>query len=223
MGASKKLMEEVILAYADEIKITTARFANVAFSNGSLLAGFIERLMKRQPLSCPADVKRYFVSPAESGQICLLACMLGNSGEIFFPKLDPEKDLVSFKAIAIDFLEEVGFNVDICASEAEAREKANHLKGDRYPVYFFESDTSGEKLYEEFFTQEESLDLERFESLGVVSNAARRDKNELNNIIAVLENLFKTEVEKENIVKTLNELLPTFQHVETGLNLDQKM
>ena len=223
MGASKKLMEEVILAYADEIKITTARFANVAFSNGSLLAGFIERLMKRQPLSCPADVKRYFVSPTESGQICLLACMLGNSGEIFFPKLDPEKDLVSFKEIAVDFVEAVGYKVDACNSEAEAREKANQFKGDHYPVYFFESDTTGEKLYEEFYTHEESLDLDRFESLGVVSNAARREKKELNTIISVLENLFRTETEKDKIVKTLNELLPTFQHVETGLNLDQKM
>jgi FlaA1/EpsC-like NDP-sugar epimerase len=223
MGASKKLMEEVILAYAGEMKITTARFANVAFSNGSLLAGFIERLMKQQPLSCPADVKRYFVSPVESGEICLMACILGKSGEIFFPKLKAEKDLVLFKDIAVSFLEEIGYEAEECASENEAKEKAVQLNGHRYPVYFFESDTSGEKLYEEFYTDEETIDLERFQSLGVVTNAARRRKKELDKIIDVLEDLFKTETQKESVVKMLNQLLPTFQHVETGLNLDQKM
>jgi FlaA1/EpsC-like NDP-sugar epimerase len=223
MGASKKLMEEVILAYADQIKISTARFANVAFSNGSLLAGFIERLMKQQPLSCPADVRRYFVSPAESGEICLMACMLGNSGEILFPKLQPEKDLVLFKTIAIDFLKEIGYEADECSSEEEAKFKAENVTGNKYPVYFFTSDTSGEKLYEEFYTEEETIELNRFHSLGVVTNAARRSKAELDKVIAVLENLFKTETKKESVVKMLNELLPTFQHVETGLNLDQKM
>jgi len=223
MGASKKLMEEVILAYSDEIKITTARFANVAFSNGSLLAGFIERLMKQQPFSCPADVRRYFVSPEESGQICLLACMLGNSGEIIFPKLDPDKDLVSFKDIAIKLLEELGYEPYHCSSEAEAREMAGSLNDKRYPVYFFESDTSGEKLYEEFFTDKEDLDLERFHALGVIKNAERRDKKELDHVIDELETLFERSVEKEDVVRTLNKLLPTFQHIETGLNLDQKM
>jgi len=223
MGASKKLMEEVILAYATEIKITTARFANVAFSNGSLLAGFIERIMKQQPLSCPADVKRYFVSQLESGQICLMACMLGNSGEIFFPKLDAEKDLVLFKSIAIDFLTEIGYRADECATEDEARKKAERLNDDHYPVYFFDSDTSGEKLFEEFYTDEETIDLDRFTALGVVTNAVRRSRKELDKVIATLENLFRNEIQKEKVVATLNELLPTFQHVETGLNLDQKM
>jgi FlaA1/EpsC-like NDP-sugar epimerase len=223
MGASKKLMEEVILAYAEEMKITTARFANVAFSNGSLLAGFIERIMKQQPLSSPADVKRYFVSPSESGQICLMACMLGNSGEIFFPKLDADKDLVLFKTIAIDFLKEIGYRADECASEDEARKKAENLNGEHYPVYFFDSDTSGEKLFEEFYTDEETIDLGRFQALGVVTNAARRERRELDKVIATLENLFRNEIQKDKVVSTLNELLPTFQHVETGLNLDQKM
>ncbi|HEY0680088.1 MAG TPA: UDP-N-acetylglucosamine 4,6-dehydratase [Chitinophagaceae bacterium] len=223
MGASKKLMEEVILAYSDDIKITTARFANVAFSNGSLLAGFIERMMKQQPFSCPADVKRYFVSPTESGQICLLACMLGNTGEIIFPKLDPEKDLVSFKDIAIELLNSLGYEPYECSSEHEARDIAANLNDKRYPVYFFESDTSGEKLYEEFFTDKEDLDLERFSALGVIRNAARRDKKELDNIIKELESLFERSVAKEDVVRTLNKLLPTFQHIETGLNLDQKM
>jgi FlaA1/EpsC-like NDP-sugar epimerase len=223
MGASKKLMEEVILAYAEEMNITTARFANVAFSNGSLLAGFIERVMKQQPLSCPADVKRYFVSPIESGQICLMACMFGRSGEIFFPRLNAEKDLVLFKTIAIDFLNELGFEADECESEEEARQKAIHLSNNRYPVYFFDSDTSGEKLFEEFYTDEETIDLDRFRALGVVTNAARRKRKELEKVIATLEDLFRHEAQKEKVVSTLNQLLPTFQHVETGLNLDQKM
>jgi len=223
MGASKKLMEEVILAYSDEIKITTARFANVAFSNGSLLAGFIERLMKQQPFSCPRDVKRYFVSPRESGEICLLACMLGNTGEILFPKLDPEKDLVSFKSIAIQFLKETGFIPIECGSEDEAKQKALDVSDENYPVYFFESDTSGEKLYEEFFTEEEELDLKRFNALGVIKNAERRKKSELNSIIGELEQVFKKDSSKEDVVNALNKLLPTFQHIETGLNLDQKM
>lgn len=223
MGASKKLMEEVILAYSDEMKITTARFANVAFSNGSLLAGFIERLMKQQPFSCPADVKRYFVSPSESGQICLLACMLGNSGEIIFPKLDPGKDLVSFKGIAIDLLHSLGYEPYECGTEEEARDKAVNLSDNRYPVYFFESDTSGEKLYEEFYTDKEDLDLERFHALGVIRNAERRDKKTLDGVISELENLFKKKIAKEDVVLALNKLLPTFRHIETGLNLDQKM
>jgi FlaA1/EpsC-like NDP-sugar epimerase len=223
MGASKKLMEEVILAYSKDIKITTARFANVAFSNGSLLAGFIERLMKQQPFSCPSDVRRYFVSPAESGQICLLACMLGNSGEIIFPKLDPEKDLVAFKDIALRLLQDLGYEPYECSSEEEAREMAANLSGNRYPVYFFESETSGEKLYEEFYTEQEDLDLDRFHALGVIKNAASRNKKELDGIINELENLFKQRIAKDDVVRTLNKLLPTFQHIETGLNLDQKM
>jgi len=222
MGASKKLMEEVILAYSDTLKISTARFANVAFSNGSLLAGFIERMMKQQPLSCPADVKRFFVSPRESGEICLSACVLGNSGEIFFPKL-VDKDLVNFADIVPPFLAKLGFEADICSSEAEAREKAVNLRGKKYPVYFFTSDTSGEKLYEEFYTEEEELDLDRFHALGVIKNAPRRKRAELDEIIRDIEEMFGKGTDKADVVKLLNRLLPNFQHIETGLNLDQKM
>jgi FlaA1/EpsC-like NDP-sugar epimerase len=222
MGASKKLMEEVILAYSDIIKISTARFANVAFSNGSLLAGFIERVMKQQPLSCPSDVKRFFVSPRESGEICLSACVLGNSGEIFFPKL-VEKDLVNFADIVPPFLEKLGFVPDICATETEAREKAANLTGNKYPVYFFSSETSGEKLYEEFYTETEELELDRFHALGVIKNAPRRQREELDAIISDIEEMFGKGSNKADVVKLLNRLLPNFQHIETGLNLDQKM
>lgn len=223
MGASKKLMEEVILAYSNDLKITTARFANVAFSNGSLLAGFIERVMKQQPLSCPSDVKRFFVSPQESGEICLLACVLGTSGEIFFPKLHAENDLVNFADIAKLFIKQLGLEPDICVSEIEARDKAVNPEAGKYPVYFFQSETSGEKLYEEFYTDNEELALNKFEALGIIQNAPRRKKEDLNKIISDVETMFTTDVNKEDIVNLLNKLLPDFKHIETGISLDQKM
>jgi FlaA1/EpsC-like NDP-sugar epimerase len=222
MGASKKLMEDVILAYSKDIKITTARFANVAFSNGSLLIGFIDRMMKQQPLSCPADVKRFFVSPRESGEICLAACILGKSGEIFFPKLE-EKDMVNFADIVHPFLEKFGYKVDNCASENEAKEKANASIRNSYPVYFFSSDTSGEKLYEEFYTDTEELDMERYRALGVILNVKKRERKELDDIINRIEGLFEKNASKADVVTLLTNMLPGFQHIETGLNLDQKM
>ncbi|MDE3250733.1 MAG: polysaccharide biosynthesis protein, partial [Bacteroidota bacterium] len=196
--------------------------ANVAFSNGSLLAGFIDRVMKQQPLSCPADVKRFFVSPDESGELCLLACVLGKSGEIFFPKL-AEEAMVNFADIVAPFLRQMGFEPAVCATEQEAREKATALSGNKYPVYFFESNTSGEKLYEEFYTEKETLDLDRFKELGVIMNAERREKEDLDRIITDLKTIFDAGVGKDGIVQVLNKLLPDFQHIETGLNLDQKM
>jgi FlaA1/EpsC-like NDP-sugar epimerase len=222
MGASKKLMEEVILAYSDKLKITTARFANVAFSNGSLLAGFIERLAKRQPLSSPSDVKRFFVSPRESGEICLAACILGHSGEIFFPKLE-ESQMVNFASIIPPFLDAFGFIPDFCESEDAARKKAAVLDGNAYPVYLFASETSGEKLYEEFYTDDEQLELSRFSSLGVIRNAKRRSFDELSQVIGELERFFMQEGGKSDLVALLNTMLPGFRHIETGVNLDQKM
>lgn len=223
MGASKKLMEEVILAYSHKIKITTARFANVAFSNGSLLAGFIERLTKQQPLSCPSDVKRYFVSPQESGQICLLTCILGQSGDIFFPKLSIDSHLISFKDIAIKFLETLGFEVTICKTEEEAKSKSKNIILNQYPVYFFDSETSGEKLYEEFYTDEEKLNLDKFEQLGIIKNAVRRNIDEIDNLIKDFETMFLNIKQKSDVVKILDTFMPNFKHIETGMNLDQKM
>lgn len=223
MGASKKLMEEVILAYSGTIPITTARFANVAFSNGSLPAGFIERMMKQQPLSSPSDVKRFFVSPDESGEICLMACVLGASGDIFFPKLE-EKDMQNFADIAKRFLEYSGYEPLICATEQQARDKvAEAPVTGKYPLYLFGSETSGEKLYEEFYTDSEALDMNSFQSLGIVKNAPRRSSTELDNIVQRLETLFASGVAKQDVVELLKQMLPGFQHVETGLNLDQKM
>lgn len=225
MGASKKLMEEVILAYSARIPITTARFANVAFSNGSLLAGFLERLMKRQPLSAPLDVKRYFVSPEESGQICLLACMLGHSGEIFFPKLE-EAGMKRFSDIATNFLQELGYEPLLCASEQEARSAAMNLgsSSSHYPVYYFSSDTSGEKSFEEFFTESEEVDLNRFQSLGVIKNAAKKDFGEIHVMFQALSSIFaKDRISKEEIVRLLSDFIPNFEHIETGKSLDGKM
>lgn len=226
MGASKKLMEEVILAYAQKTPITTARFANVAFSNGSLLAGFIERMMKRQPLSSPLDVKRYFVSPEESGQICLLACMLGQSGQIFFPRLR-EEDMKTFSSIGVDFLREYGgYLPAYCASEQEAREKAFHLANDAkdYPVYFFETDTSGEKAFEEFYVEGEDLDFDTFEQLGVIQNVPAQSMAQINRLFDHFQQLFQSDqVTKQKIVEVLSEAIPNFRHIETGKSLDQKM
>jgi len=225
MGASKKLMEDLIMSYTKDFKITTARFANVAFSNGSLLAGFIDRILKKQPLSCPSDVKRFFVSPIESGQICLLACILGKSSEIFFPKLNPEKDLVNFKDIALNFLPAIGFQADFCGSEQEAKDKAQSRTDtdNTYPIYIFDTDTSGEKLYEEFFTEEETINLDQFESLGYIKDIEIQTKESVHQSIDKLKDLFNTKTNKEDIVGLLKQVLPGFEHIETGKNLDQKM
>lgn len=225
MGASKRIMEDMIMAYSDQFKVTTARFANVAFSNGSLLAGFIERLMKHQPLSSPNDVKRYFVSPEESGQICMLACLLGRNKEIFFPKLN-ENQMMTFSSIADKFLHELGYEVKYCASEEEARRFAAETPMDsrEYPVYYFKSDTTGEKGYEEFFVPGEHLDLDRFKKLGVIDSVKPRPKNEVFSFLSELESILaKDDTTKETIVKALREYLPNFNHEEKGKNLDQKM
>ncbi len=228
MGASKKLMEEVIMAYSRHIPITTARFANVAFSNGSLPAGFLERLKKRQPLSAPSDVKRYFVSPEESGQICLLACMLGNPGEIFFPKLDETQDMRRFSDIATALLHTLGLEPFHCTTEEEAKHYSQlpttNNQQPTYPVYYFNSDTSGEKSFEEFFTEKEELDLVRFESLGVIKNAPCQDLNEIARMFRELRQAFeKADVSKQDIVTLIQQFIPNFEHIETGKGLDMKM
>lgn len=225
MGASKRVMEDMIMAYSDKFKVTTARFANVAFSNGSLPAGFIERLMKRQPLSSPSDVKRYFVSPEESGQICMLACILGNNREIFFPKLG-EDQMLTFSSIADKFLNMLGYEVKYCQSEKEARKFAAEMPVDSkvYPVYYFKSDTTGEKGYEEFFVPGEHLDMDRFQSLGIIDSVIPRAKDELDGFLASLtEKMASAEVTKAEIVQALQTYLPNFCHEEKGKNLDQKM
>lgn len=224
MGGSKKMMENVIMSYSKDLKITTARFANVAFSNGSLLYGYVERLLQRQPISCPSDVKRFFVSPGESGEICLLTCILGNSGDIYFPKLN-EKQLVNFKTITEDFFNYLKKDMKVCKSETEAKELASKINDDSsYPVYFFKTDTSGEKLYEEFYTSEDEVKFDLYESIGVVTNSLKPSFSEMELTITEIETLFKREsYSKEDVIKIMNKILPNFNHIETGKTLDQKM
>ncbi|MBP7699062.1 MAG: polysaccharide biosynthesis protein [Saprospiraceae bacterium] len=224
MGASKKLMEKVLMAYSTEMQITTARFANVAFSNGSLLYGFLQRMMKRQPLSSPADVRRYFVSPLESGELCMLASLLGDSGDIFFPKLGQDQ-MLTFAEIAERFLAEIGLVPDYCTSEQEAKEKAAVWENDQstYPVYFFTSDTSGEKMYEEFYDESDVLDLNSFEQLGIVKSRNAPSIDKIHLLIEEFKSLFSGDISKDNIISLLNKHLPDFSHIETGKSLDAKM
>ncbi len=225
MGASKKLMENMLLAYSGVLPVTTARFANVAFSNGSLLDGFLQRIAKNQPLSAPKDIRRYFVSPREAGEICLLACIVGAPGQILFPKLE-ESELMAFTDIAKALLHQLGYKVDYCTSEADAREKAaRYLPGSAfYPVYFFDSDTSGEKPFEEFYTETEPVRWDGFQALGVVEAKAALDRLDIERQLVRLRDLFnKPGTGKAEIVALLNEFVPTFQHKETGMHLDQRM
>lgn len=225
MGASKKLMEKVLLSYTDKLKITTARFANVAFSNGSLLDGFIYRMMKRQPLSAPNDVQRYFVSPIESGQLCMLACLLGDTKDIFFPKLN-ENQMMTFSDIALHFLNDLGLEPDYCESDDEARQKARDWKEGmkKYPVRFFASTTSGEKPYEEFFSESDEVDMDRFKALGIVLNSEVPSHSEVEEIISAFDQVFADEsTNKAKIVEFISSYLSDFSHIETGKSLDQRI
>ena len=225
MGASKRMMEDLIMAYSDRFSVTTARFANVAFSNGSLPASWLDRVMKKQPLVAPTDVKRYFVSPQESGQICMLACMLGNSGEIFFPKLG-EEQMKTFSSICDRFVEEMGYQKKIFTNDEDAKLFAKEMpeEGNLYPVVYSASDTTGEKAYEEFFVQGEKVNMERFSSLGVIENVQTKSLPEVNAFLNKLEFIFSKEVfTKAEIVKAIKDFIPNFEHEEKGKNLDQKM
>lgn len=225
MGASKRIMEDLVMAYNTHFKVTTARFANVAFSNGSLPDGWIHRLQKKQPLAAPSDVKRYFVSPEESGQICMLACILGNGGEVFFPKLG-EDQMLTFSTICDDFIKAEGFTKIECKNDPEAKQYAARMsyESDTYPVVYFKSDTTGEKAYEEFYVPGEKIDMERFISLGVVCGSTRRPMNEVNDFFLELEGIFqKEDFTKAEVVESIKRFIPNFEHEEKGKNLDQKM
>jgi len=222
MGASKSLMEKLILSKKNNFRVSTARFANVAFSNGSLLDGFIYRLNKKQPLSCPSDIKRFFVTPEQSGQICLLATFLGDSGNIFFPKLDFHKDQIYFKEIALDFLKENGFEPELVQSEKEAKEFDFEKYPSKYPIYFFKTDTSGEKTYEEFFTEEEDYEINIYDSLGFINTP--EIKVSFEDVETDFQNVFNNlNSSKSDIVTVIKKYVPDFMHIETGKHLDQKM
>lgn len=224
MGASKRIMEDVIFSYSDKFPVKTARFANVAFSNGSLPAGFLSRISKFQPLSAPSDVRRFFVSPEESGQICLLSCILGENRAIFFPKLE-EAQMMTFDEIGTELLKAYGYEVLKCSSDAEAVEKAAELKNGSllYPVHYAASDTSGEKPFEEFVTDTETTDMDRFSSLGVITGKPIPDREKIDILFKKLNMAFESDTAKEEIVQIIKTYLPNFDHIETGKSLDSKM
>lgn len=227
MGASKRIMEDLVMAYNPWFKVTTARFANVAFSNGSLPDGWLHRLQKMQPLVAPEDVKRYFVSPEESGQICMLACILGQPGEIFYPKLTPDQ-MTGFSEICDDFVAAQGYSKMQFESDGEARRFAALISTEQdpegYPVVYFRSDTTGEKPYEEFYVPGERLDETRFQSLGVICESPRRNMEEIETFFSALREIFAREdFTKAEVVQAISTFLPTFSHEEKGKNLDQKM
>lgn len=240
MGASKRIMEDLVMAYCQYFPVTTARFANVAFSNGSLPDGWLHRVQRLQPLAAPSDVRRYFVSPEESGQICMLACILGRPGEVFFPKLG-EDQMLTFSSICDDFVRAQGFEKDPCASDDEAKAKASALSSrvlsrdlstvlepverpEAYPTVYFSSDTTGEKAYEEFFVPGEKLDMDRFSSLGVVQQTVRHTKEEVDTFFEQLEAIFqKDDFTKAEVVEAIKTFIPNFAHEEKGKNLDSKM
>ena len=225
MGASKRIMEKFLMRESLTQNISMARFANVAFSDGSLLHGFNQRFAKRQPFSAPNDVRRYFVTPQESGELCLLSGLLGDNRDIFFPKLSEKLHLITFSEIAVRYLKERGYEPHECESEDEARDMADELIADmRWPCYFFKSDTTGEKDFEEFFTDSEDLDLKRFDSVGVIRNKPDFNESKLNEFMNGIEGLRQNgSWSKEEIVKLYFCLLPAFAHKETGKYLDQRM
>lgn len=225
MGASKRIMEKFLMRRSKDIRISTARFANVAFSDGSLLHSFNQRIQKNQPIVAPTDVKRYFVTPEESGQLCLMSCIFGDTRDIFFPKLSERLDLITFSSIAKKYLEENGYDAHECISEHEARESVKELKKNKkWPCFFTLSDTTGEKSFEEFFMPDENLDLETFDKLGIVKSKPSFDEEKLN---AFTEQIKRFQAEKswskQDIVSLFFEMLPELEYEDKGKYLDSKM
>ena len=225
MGASKRIMEMFLMRESESMVISTARFANVAFSDGSLLHGFNQRFTKRQPISAPNDVKRYFVTSQESGELCLMSCLFGENRDIFFPKLSEQLHLTTFSDIAERYIENLGYKPYHCSTEEEARDRSDELIASKYwPCYFFKSDTSGEKDFEEFYTDNETLDMNQFENIGVIKNEAIFNSNMLDNFLEAIYDLRVQKIwEKSPIVDLFNQMIPDFNHKETGKYLDERM
>ena len=225
MGASKRIMEMFLMRESLTQNVSMARFANVAFSDGSLLHGFNQRFNKKQPFSAPNDVRRYFVTPKESGELCLLSGLLGNNRDIFFPKLSEELHLITFSEIAVSYLKDRGYKPYECDSENEARDRAEELIANKqWPCYFFKSDTTGEKDFEEFFTNTEDLDMKRFKNVGVIRNQPKFDEIMLDEFTNAIDYHRKKGIwDKKDILELYFKLLPGFEHKETGKYLDQRM
>ena len=225
MGASKRIMEMFLLRRSKDIKISTARFANVAFSDGSLLHGFNKRIEKRHPIAAPKDIKRYFVTPQESGELCLMSCIFGQNRDIFFPKLSESLHLMSFSEIAIKYLKDKGYEAYICKSEDEAREliKTLPMQG-KWPCLFTKSDTTGEKDFEEFYTDKEIIDMDQFKNLGVIKNKLRYDESKLYSFEDAIDQLKRSSIwDKESIVNEFFKIIPEFEYHDNGKYLDGKM
>lgn len=225
MGASKKIMEMFLMKESINQKLSMARFANVAFSDGSLLHGFNQRFMKGQPFAAPKDIRRYFITPKESGELCLISGIFGNNRDIFFPKLDSKLNLIKFSDIAIRYLEARGFEPLICSSEEEARKEAKNINSTKkWPCFFFNSDTTGEKEFEEFFTNKEDLNLDKFISIGIINNSPEYNEIKLSSFASEIEHMVNTKnLDRENLKKLFYKTLPDFDHKETGKFLNQKM
>jgi FlaA1/EpsC-like NDP-sugar epimerase len=225
MGASKRIMEMFLMRESLSQCVSTARFANVAFSNGSLLHGFDQRFSKQQPLSAPSDIQRYFITPEESGELCLLSGLFGENRDIFFPKLNEKLHLITFSEIAVRYLRAKGYEPHECSSEDEARRRAAELiKKRSWPCYFSSSDTTGEKDYEEFFTESEDIDMSRFENVGIIRNPAVFDTAKLDEFIQSVAALrARGSWSKDDLMGLFCRLLPNFAHKETGKYLDQRM
>ena len=225
MGATKYIMEMFLMSKSKDINVSTSRFANVAFSDGSLLYGFSKRIEKRQPLAAPKDIKRYFLTPEESGELCLLSCIFGENKDIFFPKLNKAKDLLSFSDLAIKYLRERGYEAFICKSEDEARELIKILpEKKKWPCLFTESDTTGEKEVEEFYTDQDVLIMDRFISLGVIKNVTNYDEKKLKNFEKIIKELkLSKNWDKKTIVKEFLKLIPNFKYYDKNNYLDGKM
>jgi UDP-N-acetylglucosamine 4,6-dehydratase len=225
MGASKRIMEMFLARESATLNISMARFANVAFSDGSLLHGFNQRFAKRQPISAPNDVRRYFITPQESGELCLMACLFGGNRDIFFPKESEELRLTTFSDIAVRFVRALGFEPYPCASENEARDRAAELiAAKQWPCYFFASDTTGEKDFEEFFTDRETLDLDRFENVGVILNDDAHDGAKLDMFLDEIAAIRASERwDKGRIVALFETMIPEFSHLDKGKYLESRM
>ena len=225
MGGSKRIMEMFLMKESLHQNISMARFANVAFSDGSLLDGFNKRFYKKQPISAPNDVKRYFVTPQESGELCLMSCLLGENRDIFFPKLSEKLHLITFSEIATRYLEQLGFEPYECDTEDEARTRCDDLiQSKKWPCYFFKSDTTGEKDFEEFFTNDEVLDMKQFSSIGIIKNEANFNKDKLIHFERSINSLKQSSaLNRSDLVCLFHEMIPDFAHKDTGKFLDQKM
>ncbi|WKS95157.1 UDP-N-acetylglucosamine 4,6-dehydratase [Riemerella columbina] len=225
MGASKRIMEMFLMRRSQEITISTARFANVAFSDGSLLHGFNQRLEKKQPIVAPKDIKRYFVIPKESGELCLMSCIFGENRDIFFPKLSEHLHLITFSDIAVKYLAAKGYTPYLCDTEAEARNLVQTLPNDKkWPCLFTLSDTTGEKDFEEFYTTQETLDMEAFENIGIIKNELTVEEDKLALFEETIAQLRADKKwDKPQIVDLFMKMLPNFNHKETGKYLDSKM